>query len=168
MREWQGQGAQVRACASIGNPRARTFFPAACRLPISRQSRPGAISRHVKDLIGTVKVKNAGMRTAPGESLDRCFSAENAPVRPPPWTQRPAVEQLLPIEAPDTEGPCRSTGTTSYEGRRARTSLDGLLNAAISSSQVYRAARSRNRRLRRWRRGWFAMKAGLGTNAGKS
>ena len=87
---------------------------------------------HVKDLIGTVKVMLDAYRD--GE-LDRLFLVNAQFVNT--MTQKPTVEQLLPIEALDTEG-LQEHWDYIYEPDAAAI-LDGLLMRYIES-QVYRGA----------------------------
>ena len=87
---------------------------------------------HVKDLIGTVKVMLDAYRA--GE-LDRLFLVNAQFVNT--MTQKPCVEQLLPIEALDTEG-LQEHWDYIYEPDAAGI-LDGLLMRYIES-QVYRGA----------------------------
>ncbi len=121
MREWQGKGAQVSLCI--------------CRrlsVPILANVSHLGDRPHVKDLIGTVKVMLDAYRA--GE-LDRLYLLNAQFVNT--MTQRPAVEQLLPIEALDTEG-LQEHWDYIYEPEAAYI-LDGLLMRYIES-QVYRAA----------------------------
>ncbi len=87
---------------------------------------------HVKDLIGTVKVMLDAYRA--GE-LDRLLLVNAQFVNT--MTQKPAVEQLLPIEALDIEG-LQEHWDYIYEPEAAYI-LDGLLMRYLES-QVYRGA----------------------------
>src|SRR5262249_117073 len=87
---------------------------------------------HVKDLIGTVKVMLDAYREG---RIDRLFLVNAQFVNT--MTQKPNVEQLLPIEAVDTEG-LQEEWDYIYEPD-AREILDGLLMRYIES-QVYRGA----------------------------
>src|SRR2546421_34268 len=87
---------------------------------------------HVKDLIGTVKVMLDAYRAG---ALDRLLLVNAQFVNT--MTQRAAVEQLLPIEALDTEG-LQEHWDYIYEPEAAYI-LDGLLMRYIES-QVYRGA----------------------------
>ena len=129
MREWQGQGAQVSLCL-IG-AKGLTFFRR-LGVPILANVSHLGDRPHVKDLIGTVKVMLDAYRA--GE-LDRLFLLNAQFVNT--MTQRPAVEQLLPIEALDTEG-LQEHWDYLYEPDAAGI-LDGLLMRYIES-QVYRGA----------------------------
>jgi F-type H+-transporting ATPase subunit gamma len=129
MREWQGKGAAVKLCL-IGT-KALNFFR---RLPTPILANVTHLGDkpHVKDLIGTVKVMLDGYRS--GE-LDRLFLVNAQFVNT--MTQQPVTQQLLPIEALDTEG-LQKHWDYIYEPDAAGI-LDGLLMRYIES-QVYRAA----------------------------
>jgi F-type H+-transporting ATPase subunit gamma len=129
LREWQGKGAQVSLCL-IG-AKGLTFFRR-LGLPILANVSGLGDRPHVKDLIGTVKVMLDGYRA--GE-LDRLFLVNAQFVNT--MTQKPTVEQLLPIEALDTEG-LQEHWDYIYEPDAAGI-LDGLLMRYIES-QVYRGA----------------------------
>ena len=129
VREWQGKGAKVSLCL-IGS-KGLTFFRR-LGLPILANVSGLGDRPHVKDLIGTVKVMLDGYRT--GE-LDRLFLVNAQFVNT--MTQKPCVEQLLPIQALDTEG-LQEHWDYIYEPD-AKTILEGLLMRYIES-QVYRAA----------------------------
>jgi F-type H+-transporting ATPase subunit gamma len=129
IREWQGKGATVRLCL-IGT-KAVNFFRR-LSLPILAHVTHLGDKPHVKDLIGTVKVMLDGYRA--GE-LDRLFLVNAQFVNT--MTQKPVVQQLLPIEALDTEG-LQEHWDYIYEPDAAGI-LDGLLMRYIES-QVYRAA----------------------------
>jgi F-type H+-transporting ATPase subunit gamma len=129
MREWQGQGAQVSLCL-IG-AKGLTFFRR-LGVPILANVSHLGDRPHVKDLIGTVKVMLDAYRA--GE-LDRLLLVNAQFVNT--MTQKPAVEQLLPIEALDTEG-LQEHWDYLYEPDAAGI-LDGLLMRYIES-QVYRGA----------------------------
>ena len=129
MREWQGKSAQVSLCL-IGS-KGLGFFRRLSVPILANVSKLGD-RPHVKDLIGTVKVMLDAYRK--GE-LDRLFLVNAQFVNT--MTQRPAVEQLLPIEALDTEG-LQEHWDYIYEPDAAGI-LDGLLMRYIES-QVYRGA----------------------------
>jgi F-type H+-transporting ATPase subunit gamma len=129
IREWQGKGATVRLCL-IGT-KAVNFFRR-LSVPILAHVTHLGDKPHVKDLIGTVKVMLDGYRA--GE-LDRLFLVNAQFVNT--MTQKPVVQQLLPIEALDTEG-LQEHWDYIYEPDAAGI-LDGLLMRYIES-QVYRAA----------------------------
>jgi F-type H+-transporting ATPase subunit gamma len=129
LREWQGKGAQVSLCL-IG-AKGLTFFRR-LGLPILANVSGLGDRPHVKDLIGTVKVMLDAYRA--GE-LDRLLLVNAQFVNT--MTQKPTVEQLLPIEALDTEG-LQEHWDYIYEPDAAGI-LDGLLMRYIES-QVYRGA----------------------------
>src|SRR5262249_28965907 len=87
---------------------------------------------HVKDLIGTVKVMLDAYRDG---KIDRLYLVSAQFVNT--MTQKPSVQQLLPIEARDTEGLPEHRDYISEPDAAAI--LDGLLVRYIES-QVYRAA----------------------------
>src|SRR5712664_730402 len=95
MREWQGKGAQVSLCV-IGS-KGLAFFRR-LGVPILANVSGLGDRPHVKDLIGTVKVMLDAYSS--GE-LDRLFLVNAQFLNT--MTQKPTVEQLLPIEAVDTE-----------------------------------------------------------------
>ncbi len=129
LREWQGKGATVSLCL-IGS-KGMNFFR---RLgaPILAAVANLGDRPHVKDLIGTVKVMLDAYRAG---QLDRLFLVSAHFVNT--MTQKPAVEQLLPIEAIDTEG-LQEHWDYIYEPDAAGV-LDVLLMRYIES-QVYRGA----------------------------
>jgi F-type H+-transporting ATPase subunit gamma len=129
LREWQGKGATVKLCL-IGS-KGMSFFRR-LSLPILAAVAHLGDRPHVKDLIGTVKVMLDAYRT---EELDRLFLVGAHFVNT--MTQKPAVEQLLPIEAIDTEG-LQEHWDYIYEPDAAGV-LDVLLMRYIES-QVYRGA----------------------------
>jgi F-type H+-transporting ATPase subunit gamma len=129
MREWQRQDVPVKLCL-IGT-KALTFFRR-LGLPILANVTHLGDRPHVKDLIGTVKVMLDAYRA--GE-LDRLFLVNAQFVNT--MTQKPVTQQLLPIEALDTEG-LQEHWDYIYEPDAAGI-LDGLLMRYIES-QVYRAA----------------------------
>ena len=129
MREWESKGATVSLCL-IGT-KGLNFFR---RLgtPVLASVTGLGDKPHVKDLIGTVKVMLDAYREG---KLDRLFLVNAQFVNT--MTQKPVVEQLLPIEALDTEG-LPEHWDYIYEPDAAAI-LDGLLMRYIES-QVYRAA----------------------------
>jgi len=129
IREWQGKGATVSLCL-IGT-KGINFFRR-LSMPILASVAHLGDRPHVKDLIGTVKVMLDGYRA---RELDRLFLINAQFVNT--MTQRPTVEQLLPIRAIDTEG-LQEHWDYIYEPDAAGI-LDGLLMRYIES-QVYRAA----------------------------
>ncbi|MBV8910635.1 MAG: F0F1 ATP synthase subunit gamma [Gammaproteobacteria bacterium] len=128
-REWQGKGATVSLCL-IG-AKGLNFFRR-LSLPILANVSGLGDRPHVKDLIGTVKVMLDAYRK--GE-VDRLFLVNAQFINT--MTQKPAVEQLLPIEAMDTEE-LQEHWDYIYEPDAAGI-LDGLLMRYIES-QVYRGA----------------------------
>jgi F-type H+-transporting ATPase subunit gamma len=129
IREWQGKGATVSLCL-IGT-KALTFFRR-LNLPILANVTHLGDRPHVKDLIGTVKVMLDGYRAG---QVDRLFLVNAQFVNT--MTQKPTVEQLLPIRPFDTEG-LQEHWDYIYEPDAAGI-LDGLLMRYIES-QVYRGA----------------------------
>ena len=128
MREWQQKDVAVKLCL-IGT-KALNFFRR-LSLPILASVTGLGDKPHVKDLIGTVKVMLDAYRES---KLDRLFLINAQFINT--MTQKPAVEQLLPIEAMDTEG-LPEHWDYIYEPDAAAI-LDGLLMRYIES-QVYRA-----------------------------
>ena len=129
MREWESRGATVGLCL-IGT-KGLNFFRRLGTPVLASVSGLGD-KPHVKDLIGTVKVMLDAYRDG---KLDRLFLVSAQFVNT--MTQKPAVQQLLPIEAMDTEG-LPEHWDYIYEPDAAAI-LDGLLMRYIES-QVYRAA----------------------------
>jgi F-type H+-transporting ATPase subunit gamma len=129
MREWQGKGANVSLCV-IGS-KGIAFFR---RLDVKILGNVAGLGDrpHIKDLIGTVKVMLDAYRN--GE-IDRLFLVNAQFVNT--MTQKPTVEQLLPVVATDTEGLAEHWDYI-YEPE-AKTILEGVLMRYIES-QVYRAA----------------------------
>jgi F-type H+-transporting ATPase subunit gamma len=129
MREWQGKGATVSLCV-IGS-KGIGFFR---RLDVKILANVSGLGDrpHVRDLIGTVKVMLDAYRN--GE-IDRLFLVNAQFVNT--MTQKPTVEQLLPIQAVDVEG-LPEHWDYIYEPD-AKDILDGLLMRYIES-QVYRGA----------------------------
>src|SRR6201987_2019602 len=123
MREWESQGASVSLCL-IGT-KVLNFFR---RLgtPILASVTGLGDKPRVKDLIGAVKVMLDAYRE---HKLDRLFLVNAQFVNTMP--QRPAVQQLLPIEALDTEG-LPEHWDYLYEPDAAAI-LDGLLMRYIES-----------------------------------
>ena len=129
MRQWQEKGAAVNLCL-IG-AKGMSFFRR-LGVPILANVAHLGDRPHVKDLIGTVKVMLDAYREG---TIDRLFLVNAQFVNT--MTQKPVVEQLLPIEAMDTEG-LQEHWDYIYEPEAAYI-LDGLLMRYIES-QVYRAA----------------------------
>jgi F-type H+-transporting ATPase subunit gamma len=129
IKEWQGKGAKVSLCL-IGT-KGLNFFRRV-GLPVLANVSGLGDRPHVKDLIGTVKVMLDAYRA--GE-LDRLFLVNAQFVNT--MTQKPAVEQLLPIQPLDIEG-LQEHWDYIYEPDAAGV-LDGVLMRYIES-QVYRGA----------------------------
>jgi F-type H+-transporting ATPase subunit gamma len=129
VRDWQQKGAQVSLCL-IG-AKGLAFFRRLA-IPIAANVSGLGDRPHVKDLIGTVKVMLDAYREG---RIDRLFLVNAQFVNT--MTQKPSVEQLLPIEAVDTEG-LQEHWDYIYEPDAAEI-LDGLLMRYIES-QVYRAS----------------------------
>ncbi|MBS0365868.1 MAG: F0F1 ATP synthase subunit gamma [Proteobacteria bacterium] len=129
LREWQGKGAQISLCL-IGS-KGLNFFRR-LGLPILANVSGLGDRPHVKDLIGTVKVMLDAYREG---RLDRLYLVNAQFVNT--MTQKPAVEQLLPVQALDTDD-LQEHWDYIYEPEAAAI-LDGLLMRYIES-QVYRGA----------------------------
>jgi F-type H+-transporting ATPase subunit gamma len=129
MREWQGKGASVSLCL-VGS-KALAFFR---RLDVKILANVCNLGDrpHIRDLIGTVKVMLDAYRN--GE-IDRLFLINAQFVNT--MTQKPTVEQLLPIQAVDTAN-LPEHWDYIYEPE-AKYILDDLLKRYIES-QVYRGA----------------------------
>jgi F-type H+-transporting ATPase subunit gamma len=127
MREWQGKGATVKLCI-IGS-KGLAFFR---RLDVKILANVAGLGDrpHVKDLIGPVKVMLDAYQD--GE-IDRLFLINAQFVNT--MTQKPTVEQLLPVQPADTEGLAEHWDYI-YEPD-AKAILDGLLMRYVES-QVYR------------------------------
>jgi len=129
VREWEARGAQVSLCL-IGS-KGLAFFRR-LNLPILANVTGLGDRPHVNDLIGTVKVMLDAYRDG---KIDRLFLVHAQFVNT--MTQKPNVEQLLPVESVDTAG-LQEHWDYIYEPD-ARDILDGLLMRYIES-QVYRGA----------------------------
>jgi len=129
LREWQAKGASVSLCL-IGSK--GTAFFRRLGLPILANVSGLGDRPHVKDLIGTVKVMLDAYRN--GE-IDRLFLVNAQFVNT--MTQKPMIEQLLPIKAVDNDA-LPEHWDYIYEPE-AKYILDGLLMRYVES-QVYRAA----------------------------
>jgi F-type H+-transporting ATPase subunit gamma len=129
MREWQAKGASVSLCI-IGS-KGLGFFR---RLDVKVLANISGLGDrpHIKDLIGTVKVMLDAYRN--GE-IDRLFLVNAQFVNT--MTQKPVVEQLLPIQGVDNDN-LPEHWDYIYEPE-AKYILDDLLKRYIES-QVYRAA----------------------------
>jgi len=129
MREWQEKGAQVSLCI-IGS-KGLAFFRR-LGVPILANVAGLGDRPHIKDLIGSVKVM---LDAYSAGQLDRLFLVNAQFVNT--MTQQPTVEQLLPVQAVDTEG-LQEHWDYIYEPD-AKDILDGLLMRYVES-QVYRGA----------------------------
>ena len=129
MRDWEGKGASVNL--SLIGAKGMAFFRR-LGVPILANCSHLGDAPHIKDLIGTVKVMLDAYREG---RIDRLFLVNAQFINT--MTQKPTVEQLLPIEAMDNEG-LQEHWDYIYEPEAARI-LDGLLMRYIES-QVYRAA----------------------------
>ncbi|HUA22757.1 MAG TPA: F0F1 ATP synthase subunit gamma [Steroidobacteraceae bacterium] len=129
MRDWQGKSATVSLC--LVGAKGTVFFRR-LGVPILANVSHLGDQPHVKDLIGTVKVMLDAYREG---RIDRLFLVNAQFVNT--MTQKPVVEQLLPIQPIDTEG-LQQHWDYIYEPEAAKI-LDGLLMRYIES-QVYRAA----------------------------
>jgi F-type H+-transporting ATPase subunit gamma len=129
LREWQGKGAAMTLCL-IGT-KGVTFFKR-LNVPIAASATHLGDRPHVKDLIGAVKVMLDAYREG---KLDRLYLVNAHFVNT--MTQKPAVTQLLPIEALDTEE-LQEHWDYIYEPDAAAI-LDVLLMRYIES-QVFRGA----------------------------
>ena len=129
MREWQGKGAEVSLCV-IGT-KGMNFFRR-LSVPILANVSHLGDRPHIKDLIGTVKVMLDAYRA--GE-LDRLYLVNAQFINT--MTQKPCVEQLLPVLPMDIEG-LQEHWDYIYEPDAVGI-LDGLLMRYIES-QVYRGA----------------------------
>jgi F-type H+-transporting ATPase subunit gamma len=129
LREWQEKGAAVSLCL-IGS-KGLVFFRR-LGLPILANVSGLGDKPHVKDLIGAVKVMLDAYRDA---KIDRLFLVNAQFVNT--MTQKPHVEQLLPLETIDSDELAEHWDYI-YEPE-ASAILDGLLMRYIES-QVYRGA----------------------------
>jgi len=129
MREWQQQGASVNLCL-IGS-KGLGFFRR-LGLPILASVTHLGDRPHVRELIGTVKVMLDAYRDG---RIDRLFLVNAQFVNT--MTQKPAVEQLLPVAASGAADLAEHWDYI-YEPS-AGGILDGVLMRYIES-QVYRGA----------------------------
>jgi F-type H+-transporting ATPase subunit gamma len=129
MREWQGKGATVNLCL-LGS-KGLAFFRR-LGLPVLASTTGLGDKPHVKDLIGTVKVMLDAYRIG---KIDRLFIVNAQFVNT--MTQKPQVQQLLPIETLDRQG-LQEHWDYIYEPGAAEI-LEGLLMRYIES-QVYQGA----------------------------
>ena len=129
LREWEGKSAKLQLCL-IGS-KGLTFFRR-LGLPILANVSGLGDRPHVNDLIGTVKVMLDAYREG---KIDRLYLVHAQFVNT--MTQKPNVEQLLPVEAIDNSA-LQEHWDYIYEPE-SRDILDGLLMRYIES-QVYRGA----------------------------
>jgi F-type H+-transporting ATPase subunit gamma len=129
LREWQEKGAAVSLCL-IGS-KGLAFFRR-LGLPILANVSGLGDKPHVQNLIGAVKVMLDAYRDA---KIDRLFLVNSQFVNT--MTQKPHVEQLLPVETLDS-AELAEHWDYIYEPEAAAI-LDGLLMRYIES-QVYRGA----------------------------
>ena len=129
LREWQGKSVAVSLC--IIGAKGLAFFR---RLgtPIVANVAGLGDQPHVKDLIGAVKVMLDAYREG---RIDRLLLVNAQFVNT--MTQKPAVQQLLPVQETDTQALAEHWDYI-YEPE-ASAILDGLLMRYIES-QVYRGA----------------------------
>ena len=128
LREWQDKSAPVQFCL-IGSKGLNLFRRLG--VPILANVSGLGDRPHVNDLIGTVKVMLDAYRDG---KIDRLLLVHAQFVNT--MTQKPNVEQLLPVEGVDTSS-LQEHWDYIYEPE-ARDILDGLLMRYIES-QVYRA-----------------------------
>ncbi len=129
LREWDAKQAPVQLC--LVGAKGLAFFRR-LGLPILANVTGLGDRPHVNDLIGTVKVMLDAYRDG---KIDRLFLVHAQFVNT--MTQKPNVEQLLPVAGVDTSGLAEHWDYI-YEPE-ARDILDGLLMRYIES-QVYRGA----------------------------
>jgi F-type H+-transporting ATPase subunit gamma len=129
LKEWQGKGATI-SLALIGS-KGSAFFRR-LGLPILASVHGMGDRPHVTELIGSVKVMLDAYRDG---KIDRLYLVNAKFVNT--MTQKPNVEQLLPVEAVDTAD-LQQHWDYIYEPDASEI-LDGLLMRYIES-QVYRGA----------------------------
>ncbi len=129
VKEWQEKGAGVSLC--VMGAKGTAFFRR-LSLPMLANVSGLGDKPHVSDLIGTVKVMLDAYRDG---SIDRLFLVHAEFVNT--MTQKPRVDQLLPVEPSDASG-LQQHWDYIYEPS-ADAILDGLLMRYIES-QVYRGA----------------------------
>jgi F-type H+-transporting ATPase subunit gamma len=129
IREWQDKGAGV-SLALIGS-KGSAFFRR-LSLPILASVSGMGDKPHVNDLIGSVKVMLDAYRDG---KIDRLYLVHAEFVNT--MTQKPRVDQLLPVEASDTAH-LQTHWDYIYEPGAAEI-LEGLLMRYVES-QVYRGA----------------------------
>jgi F-type H+-transporting ATPase subunit gamma len=129
VKEWQEKGAGVSL--TVMGAKGTAFFRR-LNLPMLANVSGLGDKPHVNDLIGTVKVMLDAYREG---RIDRLFMVHAEFVNT--MTQKPRVDQLLPVEPSDTSG-LQTHWDYIYEPSAAEI-LDGLLMRYIES-QVYRGA----------------------------
>lgn len=129
VREWQDRGAGVSLC--LMGSKAIGFFRR-LDLPLVASTSGLGDKPRVEDLIGTVKVMLDAYREG---RIDRLLLVHSEFVNT--MTQKPSVEQLLPVEASDASS-LQKHWDYIYEPS-AGDILDGLLMRYVES-QVYRGA----------------------------
>jgi F-type H+-transporting ATPase subunit gamma len=129
VKEWQDKGAGVSLC--VMGAKGTAFFRR-LNLPMLANVSGLGDKPHVNDLIGTVKVMLDAYRDG---SIDRLFLVHAEFVNT--MTQKPRVDQLLPVEPSDASG-LQEHWDYIYEPS-ADEILDGLLMRYVES-QVYRGA----------------------------
>ena len=130
MKEWQAKGATVNLCV-IGS-KGLAFFRRISSVKILANVSGLGDRPHIKDLIGTVKVMLDAYKN--GE-IDRLFMVNAQFVNT--MTQKPTVEQLLPVQAVDNADLAEHWDYI-YEPE-AKKILEVLLMRYVES-QVYRGA----------------------------
>ena len=130
MKEWQAKGATVNLCV-IGS-KGLAFFRRISSVKILANVSGLGDRPHIKDLIGTVKVMLDAYQN--GE-IDRLFMVNAQFVNT--MTQKPTVEQLLPVQAVDNADLAEHWDYI-YEPE-AKKILEVLLMRYVES-QVYRGA----------------------------
>jgi F-type H+-transporting ATPase subunit gamma len=130
MREWQGKGVTVNLCL-IGS-KGLAFFRRLSNVKILANVSGLGDRPHIKDLIGTVKVM---LDAYTNGEIDRLFLVNSQFLNT--MTQKPTVEQLLPVQAVDTDGLAEHWDYI-YEPE-AKKILEQLLMRYVES-QVYRGA----------------------------
>jgi F-type H+-transporting ATPase subunit gamma len=129
IREWEEKGAGVSLC--LMGTKGITFFKR-LHLPILASVSGMADQPHVSDLIGTVKVMLDSYREG---KIDKLYLVHSEFVNT--MTQKPRVDQLLPVDPSGTEQ-LQAHWDYIYEPGAAEI-LDALLMRYVES-QVYRGA----------------------------
>jgi F-type H+-transporting ATPase subunit gamma len=130
MKEWQAKGATVNLCV-IGS-KGLAFFRRISSVKILANVSGLGDRPHIKDLIGTVKVMLDAYQNS---EIDRLFMVNAQFVNT--MTQKPTVEQLLPVQAVDNADLAEHWDYI-YEPE-AKKILEVLLMRYVES-QVYRGA----------------------------